>query len=52
MRFPQTSNTWMFAMLNILYITTVETYFLSPNRCETQIRKNYQTSEWTSFTVV
>jgi len=25
--------------------TTVETYFLFPNRCETQIGKNYQTSE-------
>jgi len=24
--------------------TTVETYFLSPNRCENQITKNYQTS--------
>jgi len=25
--------------------TAVETYFLSPNRCETQISKNYQASE-------
>jgi len=25
--------------------TTVETYFLSPNRCETQITKNYLTSK-------
>jgi len=25
--------------------TTVETYFLSPNRDETQITKNYQTSK-------
>jgi len=25
----------------IYTFTTVETIFLSPNRCETQIRKNY-----------
>jgi len=25
--------------------TTVETYFLSHNRCETQITKNYKTSK-------
>jgi len=25
--------------------TTVETYFLSPNRCETQITKNDQTTD-------
>jgi len=25
--------------------TTVETYFSSPNRCETQITKNYKTSK-------
>jgi len=25
--------------------TTVETYFLSQNRCETQINKKYQNSE-------
>jgi len=46
MRFPQTSNTWMFAMFkNFIIFTIVETYFLSPNHCETQITKNYQTSE-------
>jgi len=32
--------------------TTVETYFLSPNRCETQITKNYKTSKYTFFAVV
>jgi len=32
--------------------TIVETYFLSPNRCETQISKNYQSLEKTHFTVV
>jgi len=31
---------------------TVETYFLSPNRCETQITKNIKTSKYTFFTVV
>jgi len=47
MRFPQTSNAWMFAMFkNFIHsFTSVEAYFLSPNRCETQISKNFQTSD-------
>jgi len=32
--------------------TTVETNCLSPNGCETQITKNYQTSNYTFFNVV
>jgi len=46
MHFPQTSNTWMFAMFkNFIHSQLLKTIFLSPNRCETQISKNYQTSE-------
>jgi len=39
--FPQTWNTWMFTMFTQL----LKPLFLSPNRCETQITKNYQTSK-------
>ena len=36
----------------IYTFTTVETYFLAPNRCEIQITKNYQNSKQTFFAVV
>jgi len=50
---PQTSNAWMFAMFkNFIHSQLLKPIFLSPNHCETQITKNYQTLEWTSFTVV
>jgi len=43
---PQTSNTGMFAMFkNFIHSQLLKLIFLSPNRCETQISKNYQTSE-------
>jgi len=46
MRFPQTSNAWMFAMFkNFIHSQLLKPIFLSPNRCKTQITKNYQTSE-------
>jgi len=48
MRFPQTWNTWMFAMFkNFIHSQLLKPIFLSPNRCETQISKNYKTSKWT-----
>jgi len=43
----------MFAMFkNLIHLQLLKPIFLSPNHCETQIRKNFQTSEYTSFTVV
>ena len=46
MRLPQTSNAWMFAMFkNFIHSQLLKSIFFSPNRCETQITKNYQTSE-------
>jgi len=43
---PQTSNTWMYAMFkNFFHSQPLKPIFLCPNRCETQISKNYQTSE-------
>jgi len=46
MRFPQTSNAWMFAMFkNFKHSQLLKPIFLSPNRCETHITKNHQTSE-------
>jgi len=35
MRFPQTSNTWMFAMLKNFIHSQLLKPFLFPNRCET-----------------
>jgi len=32
----------MLPLYSTQYCSSVETYFLSPNRCETQITKNYQ----------
>jgi len=46
MRFPQTSNAWMFAMFkNCIHCQLLKPICLAPNRCETQIAINYQTSE-------
>jgi len=46
MRFPQTSNAWMFTMFkNFIHSQLLKAIFLFSNRCETQITKNYQTSE-------
>jgi len=46
MRFSQTSNAWMFAMFkNFMHSQLLKPIFLSPNGCETQITKSYQTSE-------
>jgi len=45
MRFPQTSNAWMFAMFKNFIHSHLLKPFLYPNRCETQTSKNYQTSE-------
>jgi len=43
---PETSNTWMFAMFkNFIHSQLLKPIFLSLNHCETQISKNYQTSE-------
>jgi len=43
---PQTSNAWMFAMFkNFTHSQLLKPIFLSPNHCETQITKNYQTLE-------
>jgi len=43
----------MFAMFKIcIHTQLLKPIFLSPNRCKTQISKNFQTSEYTSFTVV
>jgi len=40
MPFPQTSNTWMFAMFkNFIHSQLLKPIFLSLNRCETQISK-------------
>jgi len=37
MRFPQTSNTWMFAMFkNFIHSQLLKLIFLSPNHCETR----------------
>jgi len=38
MRFPQTSNAWMFAMFlkNFIHSQLLKPIFLSSNRCETQ----------------
>jgi len=45
MRFPQTSNAWMFAMFQkFMHSQLLKLIFLSPNRCETQISKSDQTS--------
>jgi len=42
MRFTQTCNVWKFAMSKkIMILQLLKPIFLSPNRCETQIRKNY-----------
>jgi len=46
MRFTQTSNAWMFVMFkNFIHLQQLKPIFLSPNHCETQITKTYQTSE-------
>ena len=43
---PQTCNAWMFAMfINFIHSQLLKLIFLSSNRCETQITKNYQNSE-------
>jgi len=42
MRFPLTSNAWMFAMFkNFIHSELLKPISLSGNRCETQITKNY-----------
>jgi len=42
MRFTQTCNVWKFAMFKKFILSQLlKPIFLSPNRCETQIRKNY-----------
>jgi len=45
MLFPQTSNAWMFAMFKNFIHYQLFKPFSAPNRCGTQITKNYQTSE-------
>jgi len=46
MRFPPTSNIWMFAIFkNLIHSQLLKPIFLSSNCCETQIHKNYQISE-------
>jgi len=46
MRFPQTWNTWMFAMFkNFIHSQLLKPIFLSPNGCETQTTNNYRTSK-------
>jgi len=37
---------------NFVHSQLLKPIFLSPNRCETQITKYYQTSEYTFFTIV
>ena len=50
MRFPQTWNAWKFAMFkNFIHSQLLKPNFLSSNRCETQIIKNYQTSKQDFF---
>jgi len=46
MRFLQTRNAWKFAMFkNFIHSQLLKPIFLSPNRCETQITKNCNTSK-------
>jgi len=46
MHFSQTCNAWIFAMFNtFVHSQLLKPIFLTPNHCETQITKNYQTSE-------
>jgi len=54
MRFLQTWNAWKFARFKIIciHLQLLKTIFLSPNRRETQLTKNYQTSKKTFFTVL
>jgi len=43
---PQTWNAWKFAMFkNFIHSQLLKPIFLCPNRCETQITKNCQTSK-------
>jgi len=47
MRFSQTWNAWKFAMFkNFVNSQRLKSIILSPNRCETQITKNFQTSKY------
>jgi len=55
MRFPQTWNAWnwKFAMFkNVIHSQLLKPLFMSPNRCETQITKNYQTSKYIYCSII
>jgi len=46
MQFSQTWNSWQFALFkNYIHSHLLKLTLLSPNRCETQMTKNYQPSK-------